>query len=93
LNPVVAPCLPDRHPPRRDGSRSPTIFGVFLLILLFTSTLRPLSWTHGTVIGVYFAYLLPYIAASYYKRYAVPLLAMKALLVLWAIDRMLWMRR
>jgi hypothetical protein len=56
-----------------------------LLILLFTSTLRPLTWTHWTVIGVYVAYLLPYIAASYYERYAVPLLATKVMLVIWAV--------
>jgi hypothetical protein len=33
--------------------------------------------------------LLPYVAISYYERYAVPLLAVKVLLVLWAVDS-LW---
>jgi hypothetical protein len=40
------------------------------------------------VIGVYLLYLLPYIAVSYYERYAVPLLGAKVLLVTWAADRL-----
>jgi hypothetical protein len=39
--------------------------------------------------GVYVLYLLPYIGVSYYARYAMPLLAVKVLLVIWATDRFL----
>jgi hypothetical protein len=39
------------------------------------------------VIGVYVLYLLPYIGVSYYERYAVPLLGVKVLLVVWGADR------
>jgi hypothetical protein len=37
--------------------------------------------------------LLPYIVASYYERYAVPLLTVKVLLVVWAVDRLLSLGR
>ena len=49
-----------------------------------------LQWT---VIGVYFVYLVPYIGASYYERYGLPLLGVKVLLVIWATDRLLSWRR
>jgi hypothetical protein len=39
--------------------------------------------------GVYVLYLIPYIGVSYYERYAMPLLAVKVLLVIWATDRCL----
>jgi hypothetical protein len=39
--------------------------------------------------GAYVFYLCPYIAVSYYERYAVPLLAVKVLLVIWATDLVL----
>jgi hypothetical protein len=32
---------------------------------------------------------MPYIGVTYYERYAVPLLAVKVLLVIWAADRLL----
>lgn len=53
--------------------------------------LRPAQWL---VMGVYLLYLLPYIAISYYERYALPLLGVKALVVIWAADRLLvlWRR-
>jgi hypothetical protein len=57
------------------------------VFLLGTAVREPLSWTQGAVLGVYVLYLLPYIAASYYDRYAAPLVAVQALLVLWALDR------
>jgi hypothetical protein len=41
-------------------------------------------------------YLLPYVAVSYYERYAFPLLAAKVLLVIWGVDRLLtalWPRK
>jgi hypothetical protein len=39
--------------------------------------------------GMYVLYLMPYVAVSYYERYAAPLLGIKILLILWAGDRLL----
>jgi hypothetical protein len=66
-----------------------------LLVLCVSAWWRPLHWAQRTVMGVYCLYLLPYIAVSYYDRYAMPLLGAKVLLVIWAIDRLLswWPRR
>jgi hypothetical protein len=63
-----------------------------VLLLLFSAFWKPLGPAHWTVIGVYCFYLLPYIAASYYERYGMPLLGVKVLLVLWAVDRVLALR-
>jgi hypothetical protein len=60
-----------------------------LTFLLFTAGSIPLSREQWAVIGVYALYLLPYIVASYYERYTVPLVAVKVLLILWAADRLL----
>jgi hypothetical protein len=60
-----------------------------LLVLLCTSAWRPLHWSRWAVIGVYALYLLPYAAASYYERYAMPLIGIKAVLVVWGADRLL----
>ncbi len=60
-----------------------------LLVLVVTSRRRPLVRAQWVVIGVYLAYLLPYVTVSYYERYAVPLLAARVLLVVWAADRLL----
>jgi hypothetical protein len=57
--------------------------------LLFSAFLRPLSWAQVLVIGVYFLYLMPYVFVSYYERYAIPLLAVKVMLMIWAADRLL----
>jgi hypothetical protein len=61
-----------------------------LLVLAGTSARRPLQRPQWVVIGVYVLYLLPYVGVSYYERYAVPLLGVKVLLVLWAVDRVLF---
>jgi hypothetical protein len=63
-----------------------------LLALLFTSRgdLHQAQWV---VVGVYLLYLLPYIAVSYYDRYAMPLLGVKVLLVLSAVGRLLGVLR
>jgi hypothetical protein len=58
-----------------------------LLFLVFSGARQPLQTPQWIVIGVYLCYLLPYIAISYYERYTVPLLAVKVLLVVWAVDR------
>ena len=63
-----------------------------LLFLGFSAFRQRLCAVQWTVIGVYFLYLSPYIGASYYERYAMPLLAAKVLVVLWAIDRLFRLR-
>jgi hypothetical protein len=65
-----------------------------MLVLLLAASWRPLHGAQWVVIGVYVLYLLPYVVASYYERYTLPLLGVKVLLVLWAADRLLdWRRR
>jgi hypothetical protein len=64
-----------------------------LLVLVAASARRPLQRAQWIVIGVYLLYLLPYVGVSYYERYAVPLLGVKVLLVLWALDRLPAFRR
>src|SRR5262249_26248121 len=64
-----------------------------LLVLVATSARRPLHWAQWVVIGVYLLYLLLYVGVSYYERYAVPLIGVKVLLVLWALDRLPAFRR
>jgi DNA-directed RNA polymerase subunit RPC12/RpoP len=59
------------------------------IAVLFSAFLRPLSWVQVMVIGIYFLYLMPYVGVSYYGRYAIPLLAVKVILVIWAADRLL----
>jgi hypothetical protein len=61
-----------------------------LVFLVLTSVHKPLSLPQWTVIGVYLFYLLPYVVSSYYERYAVPLLAVKVLLMIWAIERLVY---
>lgn len=63
-----------------------------VLVLVFTALRERLDRTRWTAIGVYFLYLLPYIAVSYYDRYAVPLLGAKVLLTVWGLDRLPWPR-
>jgi hypothetical protein len=60
-----------------------------LLVLVGTSARRSLRRAQGVVIGVHVLYLLPYFAVSYYERYALPLVGVKVLLVLWAADWLL----
>ena len=60
-----------------------------LLFLAMSAVLRPLHWSQWMVMGAYVLYLGPYIFVSYYERYAMPLLAVKVLLVIWAADRIL----
>jgi hypothetical protein len=58
-----------------------------LLVLVGTAPVLALHRVQWVVIGVYCLHLLPYMAASYYERYATPLLGIKVLLVVWAADR------
>lgn len=62
---------------------------IALVVLLVGGLFEPLGRAKWAVIGIYGLYLLPYVAASYYERYTVPLLAVKVLLVTWAADRLL----
>jgi hypothetical protein len=60
-----------------------------LLVLLGSAVWKPLHGAQGMVIAVYLFYLLPYVGASYYERYGMPLLGIKVLLVIWAAERLL----
>jgi hypothetical protein len=64
-----------------------------LLGLVLASALNRLQTVQWTVIALYLLYLAPYIVASYYSRYAFPLLAAKVLLVAWAMDRLINLAR
>jgi hypothetical protein len=61
---------------------------VGLVVLVLVGILESLPRVTWIVIAVYLLYLTPYIGASYYERYAFPLLAAKVLLVVWALDRL-----
>lgn len=61
----------------------PCVAMLFLLATAFWQRPRPAQWIG---MGAYVLYLMPYIAVSYYERYAMPLLAVKVLLVIWAAD-------
>jgi hypothetical protein len=58
------------------------------LLLLCRRVRQPLRHERWIVIGIYVVYLLPYVFISYYPRYAMPLLGVKMLLMLWAIDEL-----
>jgi hypothetical protein len=60
---------------------------VAVLILVYSAVWRPLAWPQWVGIGVYLLYLLPYAVISYYDRYAIPLVGVKVLLVIWGVDR------
>jgi hypothetical protein len=63
---------------------------LFCLALIgILDRLPPVVWT---AIAIYWLYLAPYICTSYYARYAFPLLGVKALLVVWALDRLVRLR-
>jgi hypothetical protein len=84
---------------RDDEARRPVAFWVSWLtyplpflaavFLLGTAGRWPLHRIQWVVLGVYAFYLLPYIAVSFYHRYSAPLVAVNALLVIWAVDRLL----
>jgi hypothetical protein len=60
-----------------------------LVFLLATTFWQRTPAAHRIAMGVYVLYLIPYVVVSYYSRYAMPLLAVKVLLVIWAADRFL----
>jgi hypothetical protein len=59
-----------------------------LLVLAVTARREPLHASQWIVIAVYLIYLLPYVVVSYFERYAIPLLGVEVLLVLWAGERL-----
>jgi hypothetical protein len=82
---------------RRDNERYPWRVGwtqvvyplpfLGLILLLATAWWRPLVAAQWIVIGVYLAYLLPYVLISYYDRYKFPLIGAEAALLVWGIGR------
>jgi hypothetical protein len=62
----------------------PLPFAAFLLLLVAGAAGR-LQDAQWMVMGIYGLFLTPYIAISYHDRNAVPLLAVKTLLVIWAL--------
>ena len=59
------------------------------LVLVVSAVRERLHGAQWTALAVYGLYLLPYVGISYYERYTLPLLGVKALLVVWAADRLL----
>ena len=82
--PEEASRLPTWVAPRRLVHPVPMLSLLFLLATCFWRPLHAVQWI---VMGVYVAYLLPFIAITYYDRYAAPLLAAKVLLVIFAVQR------
>jgi hypothetical protein len=70
-----------------NRSTHPLPFVAILILLVagIQGRLRAIEWF---AIGIYILYLLPYVAASYYDRYGIPLLGVKVLLVVWAVERL-----
>jgi hypothetical protein len=70
------------------GSRliHPLPFLALVVLVFFRG--EPLSRAQWSVIVIYCFYLLPYIVSSFYERYALPLLGVNALLVIWLLERL-----
>ncbi len=79
---------------RNEATRRPVVFWtnrivhplpfLALLFLAGSALWLPLQRGQWVVMIAYVAYLGPYIVASYYERYGVPLLGVKVALVAWA---------
>ena len=88
---------------RDEGLQRPIVFWLSrlamplpflgLFVLIFSAIFVRLPAAQWIVMGVYVLYLLPYVGVSYYERYAIPLLAVKVLLVIWGADRLLCLVR
>jgi hypothetical protein len=75
----------------------PFVALVVLLVVGIQGGMKALDWF---VISIYVAYLSPYIVASYYDRYGLPLIGVKVLLLVCAMERLAaywrastWMRK
>jgi hypothetical protein len=62
---------------------------VCMVGLVATSPWRRLRREQWIVIGVYIAYMAPYILVSYYERYKFPVMGTETLFIVWGIDRFL----
>ena len=62
---------------------------VCIIGLAVTALWRPLCREQWIVIGVYLAYVMPYVVISYYERYKFPVMGMEAILLVWGIHRFL----
>ena len=88
---------------RDEESKRPVVFWLSrltlpmpflgLLVLIGSAIFVRLPAAQWIVMGVYVLYLLPYVGVSYYERYAIPLLGVKVLLVIWGADRLLCLMR
>lgn len=66
---------------------------IALLVILVTARRSAGGGLHGAkwlAIGIYVLYLGPYIVISYYERYAMPLIGVKVLLVVWAWEQLVF---
>jgi hypothetical protein len=60
-----------------------------LLVLAFMAVRKGVDRAVAVGACLYVLYLAPYVAISYYERYAAPLVAVKVLLVVWAVQALL----
>jgi len=60
---------------------------VCMVGLLATAPWHRLSREQWIVIGVYIAYMAPYIVVSYYDRYKFPVMGLEAIMLVWGVDR------
>jgi hypothetical protein len=58
-----------------------------LLVLLFFAFRKPLNKVEMIAVGIYVLYFVPYALISYYDRYGLPMLGVKTLLVVLAVNR------
>jgi hypothetical protein len=81
---------------RKDEQRRPAVVWIYRVIyplpfaafvcLMVVGLLKQLDPIQSRVLLIYGVYLSPYVAISYYDRYGMPLVGVKVLLVVWAID-------
>lgn len=78
-----------------SGFHSPLRWALYpwpaIAVIFLVTCCRPLSSLQRWTIVVYVAYLIPYIACSYYPRYGFPLIAVKILLCYWALEKIVGM--
>jgi hypothetical protein len=68
--------------------RATHVFPFLALVALLALLREPLKRCQWTAIAIYGFHLLPYVIISYYERYALPLLGVNVLLIVWALDRL-----
>ena len=60
-----------------------------ILVLASSALVRPLPAALWIAIGVELLYMMPYVGISYYERYALPMLGVRAILIVGMVDRLL----